>query len=416
MGFLRRLGPGFITGAADEDPSNIATYSQVGAQFGYAMLWTTWFLYPLVVAIQEISGRIGRVTGRGLAANLHRYYPPWFAYAMVALLIVANLINIGADLAAMAASLRLLVGGHAILYAVGFGLLSAVLEIVVTYDKYAQVLKWFTVTLLAYVATAFVAHVDWVQAMRNFTLPSVQPNAGFLMGIVAILGTTISPYLFFWQSSQEVEIERETPGEDALLRRPSQAPTELRRIRLDTLAGMGISQIIALFIVVTAAATLGPLGLKEVPDAAQAAQALRPIGGHFAVLLFSLGVIGTGLLAVPALAGSAAYAGAEVLGWREGLSRRPREAIGFYAILGLTTIGGAALDVAHINPMKALYLSAILNGIIAAPMMVLIMRMASRPHIMGRFVLTPALKIGGWLATASMLASVLALIAQAFVS
>lgn len=416
MGFLRRLGPGFITGAADEDPSNIATYSQVGAQFGYAMLWTTWFLYPLVVAIQEISGRIGRVTGRGLAANLHRYYPPWFAYAMVALLIVANLINIGADLAAMAASLRLLVGGHAILYAVGFGLLSAVLEIVVTYDKYAQVLKWFTVTLLAYVATAFVAHVDWVQAMRNFTLPSVQPNAGFLMGIVAILGTTISPYLFFWQSSQEVEIERETPGEDALLRRPSQAPTELRRIRLDTLAGMGVSQIIALFIVVTAAATLGPLGLKEVPDAAQAAQALRPIGGHFAVLLFSLGVIGTGLLAVPALAGSAAYAGAEVLGWREGLSRRPREAIGFYAILGLTTIGGAALDVAHINPMKALYLSAILNGIIAAPMMVLIMRMASRPHIMGRFVLTPALKIGGWLATASMLASVLALIAQAFVS
>ncbi len=397
-----KLGPGLITGASDTDPSNIATYSQIGAQFGYQMLWTAWFLYPLMAAIQEISSRIGRVTGQGLGTNIGRYYPRWLLYGIMALLLFANTINLGADLGAMGSALQLLIGGPAIGYSIFFGLLCVLLEVFIKYDRFAHILKWLTLVLFSYVGTAFAAQVDWPQALKNFLLPTLQLKADYMMGLVAVFGTSISPYLFFWQASQEVEIERETPGKKALKAAPQQAPDELKRIQIDTYAGMALSQFISFFIVVTAAATLPNLGIKEVPTAAQTAEALRPLAGDFAFFLFSIGIIGTGLLSVPALAGSAAYAVAETMRWPEGLSRNPRQAKGFYGVVALTTLIGAAINFFDINPIKALYVSAVINGLVAVPIMVLMMLLASRTKTMGKFVVSPGLKVLGWFATAVM--------------
>ncbi|WP_028990390.1 divalent metal cation transporter [Thermithiobacillus tepidarius DSM 3134] len=407
---LRQLGPGLITGASDDDPGGIATYSQVGAQFGYQMLWTAWFLYPLMGGIQEICARIGRVTGHGIAGNIRRHHSPWLLYGTVALLLLANVINLGADIGAMGAALHLLIGGPMLLYAALFAIVSVLLQVFMHFESYTRVLKWLTLALFAYVGTAFAIRIDWGQVLHGFLVPTVIFRSDYLMGLVALFGTTISPYLFFWQASQEVETQRETPGEEALRKAPRQAPAQLQRIRIDTYVGMAFSNLIAFFIMLTAAATLHAHGGTQIQTATQAAEALRPVAGQFAFLLFSLGIIGTGLLAVPVLAGSAAYAVGEALKWPVGLARRPLEAKGFYGIIAAATFVGVGFDFLDINPIQALYLSAVLNGLVAVPIMVLMMRMAMRPKIMGRFVLPPRLLIVGWLATAVMAAAAVALI------
>ena len=402
IALLKQLGPGLITGASDEDPCNIATYSQIGAQFGYGLLWTTWLLYPLMMAIQEISSRIGRVTGQGLTTNIRRFYSRRLLYGIVLLLTFANTINLGADLAAMGTALALLIKGPPLVYVVALGTLSVVLEIFVKYDSYVRYLKWLTLVLFAYVGTAFAARVDWGQALHNLVLPKLQFNARYLTGIIAIFGSTISPYLFFWQAAQEVEVKRETPGAKTLKNAPQQALPEFKRIHIDTTFGMALSQIIAFFIMLTAAATLPALGLKEVPTATEAARALRPITGDFAFFLFTLGIVGTGLLAIPALAGATAYAVAETLKWPEGLARTPLEAKGFYAVIAVTMLIGAGFGLMEINPMQALYVSAVINGFISVPIMVVILFLGSKKEVMGAFTLPIKLKFFGWLATTAM--------------
>ncbi|UDL94293.1 divalent metal cation transporter [Lichenihabitans sp. PAMC28606] len=396
------LGPGLITGASDDDPSGIATYSQVGAQFGYQIGWTMLFSYPLMCAIQEISARIGRVTGRGIAGVLRIHYPAPVLYGLVALLVVANTINIGADLGAMAAALQLLIGGPALVYVLLFGVVSVLLEVFVRYSRYVSVLKWLTVSLFAYVGVAFVVHVPWLTVAHALVLPEIKYNATYLTGIVAVLGTTISPYLFFWQAEEEVEDVKERTGARPLERAPEQAEAEFRRIRTDTYVGMALSNIVALFIIITTAATLNQSGVTDIQTSAQAAEALRPIAGPFVFVIFAAGIIGTGMLALPVLAGSAAYALGETLGWHVGLARKPGRARGFYGVIAAATLVGAALNFTPIDPIKALFWSAVINGIVAVPIMIMMMLLASRADIMGRFALPPLLKGVGWLATLVM--------------
>ncbi|WP_131194528.1 NRAMP family divalent metal transporter [Lichenihabitans psoromatis] len=396
------LGPGLITGASDDDPSGIATYSQVGAQFGYQIGWTMLFSYPLMCAIQEISARIGRVTGRGIAGVLRIHYPAPVLYGLVALLVVANTINIGADLGAMAAALQLLIGGPALVYVLLFGVVSVLLEVLVRYSRYVSVLKWLTVSLFAYVGVAFVVHVPWLTVAHALVLPEIKYDATYLTGIVAVLGTTISPYLFFWQAEEEVEDVKERTGARPLERAPEQAEAEFRRIRTDTYVGMALSNIVALFIIITTAATLNQSGVTDIQTSAQAAEALRPIAGPFVFMIFAAGIIGTGMLALPVLAGSAAYALGETLGWHVGLARKPGRARGFYGVIAAATLVGAALNFTPIDPIKALFWSAVINGIVAVPIMIMMMLLASRADIMGRFALPPLLKGVGWLATLVM--------------
>jgi NRAMP (natural resistance-associated macrophage protein)-like metal ion transporter len=405
------LGPGLITGASDDDPSGIATYSQVGAQFGYAMTWVMLFTWPLMAAIQEISARIGRVTGDGIAGNIREHYPRWLLLAIVALLVVANVINLGADLGAMAAALQLIVGGSTHLYVVGFAVLCALLEVFLRYENYVRVLKWTAVSLFAYVATAFAVDVPWAQVICHIAVPSVTLDADYLVAIVAVLGTTITPYCFFWQSSEEAEDERVDPAAHPLIDAPSEAPAEIGRIRLDTYLGMGFSNLISLFVIITAAATLNAHGVTDIHTSAQAAEALRPIAGVFTFALFALGIIGIGLLAVPVLAGSAAYALGEALGWPTGLSRLPRDAKAFYATIAIATVVGVFINFLDIDPIKALFWSAVLNGIVAVPLMVVIMIMAMQPRVMGPFVLPRPLWAMGWLTTGVMAAAVVAMFA-----
>ena len=396
------LGPGLITGASDDDPSGIATYSQAGAQFGYSMGWTLLLTYPLMCAIQLISAQMGRVTGRGLAGNIGRHYPAWLLYPLIGLLVVANTINLGADLGAMAAALRLLIDGPAAVYIAGFALLTVVAEVFITYARYASVLRWLTLSLFAYVGTVFVVGVPWLTVAKNLILPHVSLAGGYLTVVVAVFGTTISPYLFFWQAAGEVEDEKENPAAKPLIRAPEQAPVQMARMRVDTLVGMGFSNIIALFIMLTTAATLNAHGVTDIQTSSQAADALRPIAGRFAFTIFALGIIGTGLLAVPVLAGSAAYAVGEALKWKVGLAQRPGRARAFYGTIALATLVGAILNFTPLDPIKALFWSAVINGIAAVPIMVMIMLMASRKQVMGQFVLQPLLKALGWLATAAM--------------
>lgn len=406
-----RLGPGLITGAADDDPSGIATYSQVGAGFGYGILWTAFFTFPLMVGIQTVSARIGRVTGQGLAANIRRHYPPWLLYGIVVLLLLANTINIAADIGAMGAALKLLTGGPAHWYAIAFGLASLVLQIFVPFPRYAPILKALTLALLAYVATVFVVKVPWGEVFFQTIMPSLSLKADYVVAVVAVFGTTISPYLFFWQASQEVEDQRAAPGEEALIKAPEQARAELQRIKIDTYVGMGFSNLVAFFIMLTAVVTLHLHGTTDIQTSAQAAQALRPLAGDFAFALFSAGIIGTGLLAVPILAGSAAYAVAEAFKWPIGLGLQFVQARGFYAIVIVATIFGVALNFTSIDPIKALFWSAVINGVIAVPIMAVMMLMAVRVDIMGPFAITRRLTILGWLATAVMAIVVLAMLA-----
>ena len=402
---LKILGPGLITGAADDDPSGIATYSSVGAQFGYTMLWTMPFIYPFMAAIQEISARIGRVTGRGIAGNLRQCYPRWLLYAVVGLLLFANVINLGADIGAMGAAVNLLIGGPAAFYCVLLTVLSLVLQIWIPYQKYAAILKWLTLSLFAYVATAFVVKIDWFKAVRGTFVPNITFSSDYLQALVALLGTTISPYLFFWQSSEEVEELESVPQDKALKRAPGQGTKHLQRIKLDTYLGMALSNLIAYFIILTVAATLNAHGKTDIESAEQAAEALRPIAGPFASLLFSLGIIGTGLLALPVLAGAGAYSIGEALRWPVGLERKASEAKAFYGVLALSTIIGLLLNFIGINPIRALVWSAIVNGVAAAPIMCFLMLMASSRKVMGTFVLPLYLKLFGWGATLVMAAA-----------
>jgi NRAMP (natural resistance-associated macrophage protein)-like metal ion transporter len=399
--FWKKLGPGLVTGAADDDPSGVGTYSQVGAQFGYGMGWALLFGFPLLASIQSICAHIGSVTGSGIAQNLRLHYSPWLLRTVVLLLLVANVINLGADLGAMAAALGLLIKGPALLYTVALGGVSALLEIFISYERYARALKWATLSLFSYVAVVFVANVPWGEALTGILIPSFTFDNAHAMALVAVFGTTISPYLFFWQAGQEVE-EQHRRHVKPLHVSPRRARNEFKRIQLDTLVGMGFSHLTAIFIVIATAATLHAHGIRDIGSAAQAAEALRPIAGNFAFALFALGIIGTGLLAVPILAGSAAYAISETFGWVEGLDRKPREAKAFYATIVFATFGGILLNFLKLDPMKALYWAAVVNGVLAAPLMVVMMLIARNRKVMGKLVISPALATGGWIATAVM--------------
>ena len=399
---FKLLGPGLITGASDDDPSGIATYSQVGAKFGFDMLWTMLISYPMMTAVQEISARIGRITGRGLAGNMRRFYSAWITLPLVALLVAANIFNLGADIIAMGTALVLVIGGSATLYGVLFTIGSLVLQIFMPYTKYSNYLKWLTLALFAYVATAFVVHVPWGQALRHTFLPMFSWNQESLTAIVAVMGTTISPYLFFWQASTEVEEVEAHRDEHPLKEAPEHAKDEFERIRLDTLIGMAASNIVAFFIILTAAVTLHANGKTDIGSAAEAAESLRPLAGQFAFLLFSLGIIGTGLLAVPVLAGSAAYAVGEAFRWPTGLERKPWRAKRFYAVIAAAMLLSLLLDFIGLDPIKALVFSAAINGIVAVPILALLMIMSRDSRIVGQFRISTAYNVLGWLTTAFM--------------
>ena len=401
-GILRKLGPGLITGASDDDPSGIATYSQVGAQFGYGLLWTMVLTYPLMAAIQEISARIGRVTGSGIAANLRKNYPRPLLYCVLFVVSVANIFNLGADIGAMGAAMQLLLPKTAGIFTVIFGVGSLAGVLLVPYSTYAKYLKWLTLSLFAYVGVVFFAHVSWPAVLHATVLPHLEPTKDYLTALVAVLGTTISPYLFFWQASQEVEEVRNNHGEKPLKHAPSQAKEQLGRIRVDTYLGMAFSNIVAFFIILTAAATLHAHGITEITTSAQAAQALEPLAGRFAFALFVCGIVGTGLLAVPVLAASACYGVGEACRWKTSLERKPAEAIRFYAAITVATLMGLSLNFMHIDPVKALFWAAILNGVVAAPLMAVIMVMASSRKVMGKLVIPSYLKTMGWIATVVM--------------
>ena len=405
---LDKLGAGLITGAADDDPSGIATYSQAGAQFGFSMLWTMIFTYPLMSGIQMVSARLGCLTGRGLAANIKAEYPKAVLYSIVGLLLLANTINIAADIAAMGEALRLLLGGSAHIYSVTFGLLCLLLQVFLPYQSYVRYLKWLTLALLAYVAVVFTIHVPWLEVASRVVWPKLSLNRDSLMMIVAVFGTTISPYLFFWQAAQEMEDLRSVRDAGETISTAA-ARKHLRRIRLDTYIGMGFSNLVAFFIILSAAVTLHQAGVTDIQTSAQAAEALRPLAGDFAFLLFSLGIIGTGMLAVPVLAGSAAYAVVESFNWRSGLDKKLLEAKEFYAIIALATVGGVLLNFTPIDPIKALVWSAVINGVIALPIMIVMMLLGSNERVMGKFRIGKRLRWLGWLATFVMLIAVVAM-------
>ena len=403
------IGPGVVTGAADDDPSGIATYSQAGAQFGYGLLWTMVLTYPLMSAVQLVSAHIGRVTGAGLAKNLNRAMPHWIVSLLVTILLVANIFNIGADLSAMAAAAELVAGGSSHAYVIAFALICVALQVFVSYRRYSNVLKWLTLSLFAYVGVILLVHIDWPQALLGMIWPR-QLGTAALLTIVAVFGTTISPYLFFWQSSQEAE-EIATSDQQPLKKAPKAIRKQYRRIRIDTFVGMALSNLIALAIMLATAATLHAKGITAIGSAAEAAEALAPIAGRFAFLLFALGIIGTGLLAVPVLAGSAAFAVGETHGWKTGLEFKPYQAGRFYGIIVTATFVGVALDWSNLNPIKALFWSAVLNGVSAVPIMAAMMFVASSSTIMGHLHERRTLLAFGWVATAVMAAASVAMLA-----
>ncbi|HEY1412619.1 MAG TPA: divalent metal cation transporter, partial [Rhodopila sp.] len=405
-GLWAALGPGLITGASDDDPSGIATYSQSGAQFGFAMCWVMLFTFPLMAAIQEISARIGRVTGQGIAGNIRIHYSPLLLRAIVGLLLTANIINLGADLGALGDAVTLLIGGPAKLYVVLFAIGCAALETFSRYERYVVLLKWSSVFLLAYVATALVVDTPWALVARDTFIPTFRINTDYVVAIVAVLGTTITPYCFFWQSSQEAEDERIDPLAQTLLDAPQQARAQIGRIRLDTYVGMGYSNLISLFIIITTAATLNAHGITNIQTSSQAAEALRPIAGAFTFALFAAGIIGIGLLAIPVLAGSCAYALGEALGWPTGLDRLPLDARAFYGTIVVSTMIGVMINFIGLDPVKALFWAAVINGVVAVPLMVVMMIMAMAPRVMGQFILPRALWAMGWLCTAVMAVAV----------
>jgi NRAMP (natural resistance-associated macrophage protein)-like metal ion transporter len=415
-GFLQRLGPGLITGASDDDPSGIGTYSQAGAQLGFGVGWTMLLTYPLMVAIQEISGRIGRITGHGIAGNVCRHFGAPAIWSLVVLLAAANAINIAADLGAMADALKLVVGGPSVLYVVAFGLASVLAQVFLEYKRYVAILKWLTLVLFAYVIALFVVKVPWLEALNGLFVPTIQWNGTFLTTLVAVLGTTISPYLFVWQSSQEAEEQRIDPAKKPLKEKSATQRRELQRIRIDTMVGMAMSNLIAISIIITTAATLHAKGKTDIQSSSQAAEALKPIAGAFAEIIFALGIIGTGLLAIPVLAGSTAYAVGEGRKWPVGLSRKPKQAVAFYSVLALSVGLGVILNFAPVDPIKALYWSAVINGVLAAPTMVMLMLLVRNPKVMGDLVIRGWLYALGWASTVAMAFCIVGMIASLFLS
>lgn len=408
---LLRVGPGLVTGASDDDPSGIATYSQAGAQFGFGVLWLTLFSYPFMCAIQEISARIGRVTGSGISASLRKAYPRPVVLSIVFLLLISAVFNLGADLGAMGEAAHMLIGGARWMHILGFGVLSIALQVFIPYTRYVNYLKWLSLSLFAYVVTAFLVHVPWGAALRALILPPLHGFHGdYSMMVVAVLGTTISPYLFFWQASQEAEEVQDKKEDKPLREDPEKAPDQLRRIKFDTYLGMAASNLVAFFIMLTSAATLHAHGQTNIQTATEAARALEPLAGRFAYILFATGIIGTGLLAVPVLAGSAAYAIGETMHWRVGLEFKPKRALKFYATLGAATIAGLSLNFVHLDPIKTLIIAAVINGILAAPVMALMMLLTQNRKVMGQFTLPLYLRIFGWMGTVAMCAASVALL------
>jgi NRAMP (natural resistance-associated macrophage protein)-like metal ion transporter len=411
-----QLGPGLVTGAADDDPSGIATYSQAGAQFGFGLLWTVFLTTPFMIAIQLVSAEIGRVTGKGIAANAKDIFPKWIVLGLVLLLLLANTINIAADIYAMGEALYLVIGGLKHEHTLIFAATSVLLQVFVPYHRYARLLKWLTLVLFAYVAVIFTVRVPWGAVAYGTFVPVVSLKADYLMIVVAVLGTTISPYLFFWQASQEVEEMNRGRPSQPLKRRASGGKREITRMTRDTMIGMVFSNLIAYSIVLTTAVTLNAHGVTTIQTAADAANALRPLAGEFAFLLFALGIIGTGLLAIPVLAGSAAYAVADVFGWRSTLEAKFPEALGFYAIISAATLIGFALTFTSLDPIKMLVWSAVINGVVAVPIMAVMMVIVANTAAMGRFRAKGKLMVVGWTATALMGITALALIVSSFVS
>ena len=408
-GVLKKLGPGLITGAADDDPTAIATYSQAGAQLGFGMLWAVLIAYPLMVTAQQISARIGRVTGHGIAWNMRRHFPKGLVYPLVGFLFIANTVGLGADLHAMGEALKLVIGGPALLYSTAFALLSLLLEVFVPYTRYVPYLKGLTLALLAYAGTAFAMQIPWGEVAGATFLPALRFDRTHLTIFVALLGAMLSPYIFFWQAIGEAEEQKNNPGEAPLKEAPEQAPEQVERIKVDTMTGMAFASLIAYFIILTCAVTLHRQGMDQIQSTAQAAEALRPVSGRFASLLFSMGMIGTGLLAVPVLAGSAAYALGETLAWRVGLSRKPRRAKRFYGALAAAMLLGLAFNFFRINPIQALFWAALIYGVVAAPVMGMMVMLASNPNVMGAFTLSLRLKGFGWLTTLVLSATALGL-------
>jgi Mn2+/Fe2+ NRAMP family transporter len=399
---LSRIGPGLITGVADDDPSGIATYSQAGAQFGLNMLWTMPLAFPMMAAIQSMCARIGRVTGKGLAANIKSAYPPIVVRSVVALLLIANTLNIAADVAAMGESAELVTGVNRHLMTAVFVIGSLLLQVFIPYHRYVFFLKWLTLSLLAYAAVLFSVHVPWGQVALRTVWPTLKWNAAAAMVIVAIFGTTISPYLFFWQASEEVEDMKAKPVAAPLAQNPRAAGKELRRIRWDTWSGMFYSDLTAYFIILATAVTLHVAGIAEIETAAQAASALRPLAGNFAFMLFALGIIGVGMIGVPVLAGSSAYALAETMNWEGGLERKATDARAFYGVIAVSVLLGLVIQYSPISPMRALFWSAIINGIVAVPLMFVIILLVSNKAVMGKFTASRPIIVLGWIATLVM--------------
>jgi Mn2+/Fe2+ NRAMP family transporter len=399
---LARVGPGLITGVADDDPSGIATYSQAGAQFGLNMLWTMPLAFPLMAAIQSMCANIGRVTGKGLAANIKAAFPQAVLQGVLLLLLVANTLNIAADVAAIGEVAELVTGFNRHLMTLFFVFGTLLLQVFVPYHRYVVYLKWLTLSLLAYAAVLFTVHVPWGQVALRTVWPRFTPNSTAAAVIVGVFGTTISPYLFFWQASEEVEDMRKGRRAAPLVRDARAAGTELRRIRWDTWSGMLYSDIAAYFIILATAVTLNVAGITDIKTAAQAASALRPLAGNFAYLLFALGILGVGLIGVPVLAGSAAYALCEAMGWTWGLERKATDARGFYGIIAVSVLAGLVIQYSPISPMKALFWSAVLNGVVAVPLMIVIILLVSKKAVMGDYTASRPLIILGWIATAVM--------------
>jgi NRAMP (natural resistance-associated macrophage protein)-like metal ion transporter len=398
---LARIGPGLITGVADDDPSGIATYSQAGAQFGLNMLWTMPLAFPLMSAIQYICASIGRVTGKGLAANIKDAFPPLIIKSVVLLLLVANTLNIAADVAAMGEVAELISGYNRHLMTAVFVIVTLLLQIFIAYHRYVRFLKWLTLSLLAYAAVLFTVHVPWGEVMLRTVWPHFTPNATAAAVVVGVFGTTISPYLFFWQASEEVE-DMHAGKSAPLLRNSRAAEAELRRIRWDTWSGMFYSDLTAYFIILATAVTLHVGGITDINTAAEAANALRPLAGEFAYILFALGILGVGLIGVPVLAGSGAYALAETMGWNTGLERKATNARGFYGVIAVSVLAGLGIQYLPISPMKALFWSAVINGVVAVPLMAVIILLVSKKSVMGAYVASRPIVILGWIATLVM--------------
>ncbi len=414
--FLGIVGPGVITGAADDDPSGIATYSQAGAQFGYAQLWTVLPMLPMMIAVQEISARIGIVNGKGIAGVVKDHYPRVVLLIVVILILIANVINLGTDLGAMAAATQLLVPLPYLLLTAVFAVVTVMIQVFVPYRTYRAYLKWLSVSLFAYVLTGFIISGNWAEILRATFIPRISFSFQYLMILTGVLGTTISPYMFFWQASQEVEEEIEKGDVCPITEEnPEECPpkpvvleTDIKTMEIDTWAGMIFSQIATWFIIVTAAGTLHRAGITDVNSAAEAARALEPLvrtfphSGTIAKTIFAVGIIGLGLIAVPIFAGAASYALAETFGWTEGLGKRPQEAPCFYGVLILATIIGMMINFAGINPIKALVYTAVINGVVAVPLIYIILRIGNNPEIMGRYTSGFWTNLIGWITFAAM--------------